>query len=118
MIVGYTVPDVPGVRRVSPLLGTVMYVWGGRPFLTGAVSEIRSRATGMMLLVGLAITVAFPSSWGASHGGLCHQLDFWWELALLIVIVLLRHWIEMRSLAQAHLGTGLPGGAPRVTCSR
>jgi Cu2+-exporting ATPase len=100
MIIGYTVPDFPTARWVSPVLGTVMYFWGGRPFLTGAISEMRSRAPGMMLLIGLAITVAFASSWGASLGVLNHQLDFWWELALLIVIMLLGHWIEMRSLAQ------------------
>jgi len=100
MILGYAVPTFPGAQWVSPVLGTVMYVWGGKPFLTGAVSEIRSRAPGMMLLIGLAITVAFVSSWGASLGVLHHQLDFWWELALLIVIMLLGHWIEMRSLAQ------------------
>ncbi len=68
MILGYSVPEFPGSRWVSPVLGTVMYFWGGRPFLTGAVSEIRSRAPGMMLLIGLAITVAFVSSWGASLG--------------------------------------------------
>lgn len=50
MILGYTLPDVPGLAWVSPVLGTVMYVWGGKPFLTGAVSEIRSRKPGMMLL--------------------------------------------------------------------
>ncbi len=120
MILGYTVPDFPGSRWVSPLLGTVMYVWGGRPFLTGAVSEIRSRAPGMMLLIGLAITVAFISSWGASLGVLPHNLDFWWELALLIVIMLLGHWIEMRSLAQTtsaldSLAALLPDEAERVT---
>jgi P-type Cu2+ transporter len=48
-----------------------------------------------MLLIGLAITVAFVSSWGASLGVQPHILDFWWELALLIVIMLLGHWIEM-----------------------
>ena len=58
----------PDRAWVSPVLGTVMYFWGGRPFLTGAVSEIRSRTPGMMLLIGLAITVAFVSSWGASLG--------------------------------------------------
>ncbi len=100
MILGYPVPSFPGAQWVSPVLGTVMYAWGGKPFLTGAVSEIRSRAPGMMLLIGLAITVAFVSSWGASLGLVHHQLDFWWELALLIVIMLLGHWIEMRSLAQ------------------
>jgi Cu2+-exporting ATPase len=97
-----------------------MYLWGGRPFLTGAISEIRSRAPGMMLLIGLAITVAFIASWGASFGVLPHNLDFWWELALLIVIMLLGHWIEMRSLAQTtsaldSLAALLPDEAERVT---
>ena len=119
MILGYTVPEFAGSQWVSPLLGTVMYLWGGRPFLTGAISEIRSRAPGMMLLIGLAITVAFVSSWGASLGVLPHNLDFWWELALLIVIMLLGHWIEMRSLAQTtsaldSLAALLPDEAERV----
>lgn len=100
MLLGYQVPEFPGARWVAPLLGTVMYVVGGRPFLAGAVSEIRSRKPGMMLLIGLAITVAFLASWGASLGLLHHELEFWWELALLIVIMLLGHWVEMRSLAQ------------------
>ena len=119
MILGYPLPAFPGAQWVSPVLGTVMYAWGGRPFLTGAVSEIRSRAPGMMLLIGLAITVAFVSSWGASLGLLHHQLDFWWELALLIVIMLLGHWIEMRSLAQTtsaldSLAALLPDEAERL----
>ncbi|MEF3088004.1 heavy metal translocating P-type ATPase, partial [Bacillus altitudinis] len=75
-------------------------VWGGRPFLTGAVSELKSRKPGMMLLIALAITVAFFASWAATLGLVHHELEFWWELALLIVIMLLGHWIEMRSLAQ------------------
>jgi len=120
MILGYPLPAVPGVRWISPVLGTVMYFWGGRPFLTGAIGEVRSRAPGMMLLIGLAITVAFVSSWGASLGILDHQLDFWWELALLIVIMLLGHWIEMRSLAQTSsaldsLAALLPDEAERVS---
>ncbi|CAN5422510.1 heavy metal translocating P-type ATPase [soil metagenome] len=119
MVVGYPLPVFPGAAWVSPVLGTVMYFWGGRPFLTGAVSEIRSRAPGMMLLIGLAITVAFVSSWGASLGVLDHQLDFWWELALLVVIMLLGHWVEMRSLAQTtsaldSLAALLPDEAERV----
>jgi Cu2+-exporting ATPase len=120
MILGYAGPDFPGSRWVSPLLGTVMYLWGGRPFLTGAISEMRSRTPGMMLLIGLAITVAFISSWGASLDVLPHNLDFWWELALLIVIMLLGHWVEMRSLAQTtsaldSLAALLPDEAERVT---
>ena len=99
-LIGYQLPDAEWARWISPLLGTVIYFWGGRPFLTGAVSEIRSRKPGMMLLIALAITVAFVSSWGASLNLLDRGLNFWWELALLVVIMLLGHWIEMRSLAQ------------------
>nr|WP_305092302.1 heavy metal translocating P-type ATPase [Prescottella sp. R16] len=118
-LVGYTLPENPAVEWISPLLGTVVFVWGGRPFLTGAVSEIRSRRPGMMLLIALAITVAFVSSWGSSLGVLGHDLDFWWELALLVVIMLLGHWIEMRSLGQASsaldsLAALLPDEAERV----
>jgi P-type Cu2+ transporter len=119
MILGYELPELAIVPWISPVLGTVMYVWGGRPFLTGAVSEIRSRKPGMMLLIALAITVAFVASWGASLGILNAALDFWWELALLIVIMLLGHWIEMRSLAQTttaleSLAALLPDQAERV----
>ena len=119
MLVGYTLPDVVGVMWISPALGTVMYVWGGRPFLTGAFSELKARKPGMMLLIALAITVAFLASWGASLGLIDAELDFWWELALLIVIMLLGHWIEMRSLAQTStalesLAALLPDEAERV----
>ncbi len=99
-LVGYPLPESGWLTWVAPLLGTVMYVWGGRPFLAGAVDEIRARRPGMMLLIGLAITVAFLSSWGATLGILSAELDFWWELALLVVIMLLGHWVEMRSTAQ------------------
>ena len=98
MLLGYEVPA--GLAGVTPVLGTVIYAWGGSPFLSGAVSELRARRPGMMLLIGLAITVAFLASWGATLGVLNHSLEFWWELALLIVIMLLGHWLEMRSLAQ------------------
>nr|WP_243694788.1 heavy metal translocating P-type ATPase [Labedella populi] len=119
MILGYDLPDIAALEWVSPVLGTVMYLWGGRPFLTGAVDELRRRRPGMMLLIGLAITVAFIASLGASLGLLDHALDFWWELALLIVIMLLGHWIEMRSLAQSasaleSLAALLPDEAERV----
>ena len=118
-LIGYTIPHVPGLRWVAPLLGTVMYVWGGKPFLSGGLSELRSRAPGMMLLISLGITVAFLSSWGATLGLLHHELEFWWELALLIVIMLLGHWIEMRSLAQTSsaldsLAALLPDEAERI----
>ncbi|MCR2764449.1 heavy metal translocating P-type ATPase [Microbacterium sp. zg.B48] len=123
MPIGYSLPPFPGVYLISPLLGTVMYAWGGRPFLIGAVSELRTRTPGMMLLIGLAITVAFVASWGAALGLLDHELEFWWELALLIVIMLLGHWIEMRSLAQTtsaldSLAALLPDEAERVEGDR
>ncbi len=118
-LLGYDLPEIPGLAAVSPVLGTVMYVWGGRPFLTGAVSEVRDRKPGMMLLIGMAITVAFVASWGATLGILSHELDFWWELALLVVIMLLGHWLEMRSLAQTSsaldsLAALLPDEAEKV----
>ncbi|WP_336628234.1 MULTISPECIES: copper-translocating P-type ATPase [unclassified Microbacterium] len=119
MLVGYEVPDLLVLRAVPPVIGTVLFVWGGRPFLVGAVGELRARRPGMMLLIALAITVAFLASWGATLGLLDHELDFWWELALLIVIMLLGHWIEMRSLAQTtsaldSLAALLPDSAERV----
>ncbi len=118
-LVGYTLPENSLVEWISPVLGTVMYLWGGKPFLTGAVAEIRSRQPGMMLLIALAITVAFFASWAASLHWVDHTLDFWWELALLIVIMLLGHWIEMRSLSQTSsaldsLAALLPDEAERV----
>lgn len=97
-IFGYTVPSWG--KWVAAVLGTVMYVYGGRPFLTGAVSEIKARKPGMMLLISLGITVALVSSWCATLGLIDHSLEFWAELALLIVVMLLGHWIEMKSLAQ------------------
>ena len=99
-LIGYELPQGAWVWWVSPILGTVLYLWGGRPFLTGGLGEIRSRRPGMMLLIALALTVAFVASWGATLHVLDHELNFWWELALLVVIMLLGHWIEMRSLAQ------------------
>ncbi|GAA3511763.1 heavy metal translocating P-type ATPase [Georgenia daeguensis] len=118
-LLGYSLPQIPGLAYVAPVLGTVIYAWGGRPFLTGAVSEVRARKPGMMLLIGMAITVAFVASWGATLGVLSHELDFWWELALLVVIMLLGHWLEMRSLAQTSsaldsLAALLPDEAEKV----
>src|SRR5690625_1805034 len=118
-LLGYQLSDAWWVWWVSPILGTIIYFWGGQPFLTGAVSEIRARQPGMMLLIGLAITLAFIASWGATLGLLDHELNFWWELALLVVIMLLGHWIEMRSLAQTtsaldSLAALLPDEAEKV----
>ncbi len=118
-LIGYHLPDASWVPWVSPILGTLMYFWGGRPFLTGAIDELKQRQPGMMLLIALAITVAFLASWGSSLHWLGHELDFWWELALLIVIMLLGHWLEMRSLAQTSsaldsLAALLPDEAEKV----
>lgn len=117
-MLGYTIPH--GWQMwVSPIVGTVMYVWGGRPFLTGAVGELRQRKPGMMMLISLGITVAFVSSWLSALGVLPEMLEFWWELALLVVIMLLGHWLEMASLADSSsaldsLAALLPNEAERV----
>lgn len=118
-LIGYELPDTLLVRAISPVIGTVMFVWGGQPFLTGAIAELRQRKPGMMMLIALGITVAFVASWTSSLGWLSHELNVWWELALLIVIMLLGHWIEMRSLARTssavdELAALLPDTAERV----
>ncbi|HEX4778427.1 MAG TPA: copper-translocating P-type ATPase [Acidimicrobiia bacterium] len=95
---GYSV-DVPGAGWVGPVLGTVVFLWCGQPFLTGARDEVRARAPGMMLLIALAITVAYVASLASSIGWFGE--DFWWELAALITIMLLGHWQEMKALGQA-----------------
>ncbi|HEV2917730.1 MAG TPA: heavy metal translocating P-type ATPase [Actinomycetota bacterium] len=96
---GFTPPQFPGSDWVAPVLGTVVFLYGGRPFLEGGLAEARARQPGMMLLISLAILVGFGAS-AASALGL-FDLEFWWELALLIVIMLLGHWLEMRALGQA-----------------
>jgi P-type Cu2+ transporter len=88
-----------GDKYVLLLLGTVIYVYGGMPFLKGIVSEIRDKAIGMMTLVALAITVAFIYSAAVVFG--LKGMDFFWELATLIDIMLLGHWLEMRSTMAA-----------------
>ncbi|MQA10048.1 MAG: heavy metal translocating P-type ATPase [Pseudonocardiaceae bacterium] len=114
---GYEVPSWAG--WVAPVLGTVVFCYGGWPFLTGAVGELRGRQPGMMTLVALAITVAFVASGLTTLGVAGLRLDFWWELALLVVIMLLGHWLEMRALGQASgaleaLAELLPDNAERI----
>lgn len=96
---GYQVPSA--LTWVPPVLGTVVYLYGGWPFLSGVVGELRERRPGMMTLVAMAITVAFGSSVLATFGVVGMELDFWWELVLLVVVMLLGHWLEMRALGQA-----------------
>ncbi len=119
-LVGYRLPDQGWVPWVSPVLGTILYGYGGEPFLTGAVTEVRTRRPGMMLLVASAITVAFVASALTSLDVGHLDLDFWWELALLVVIMLLGHWLEMRALGRASgaleaLAVLLPDRAELVT---
>ena len=89
----------PGSWLISPVLGAVIFCYGGWPFLAGAVTELRSRRPGMMLLIGMAITVAFAASLATSIGWF--SVEVWWELALLIAIMLLGHWMEMRAVGRA-----------------
>jgi Cu2+-exporting ATPase len=112
--------DFPGVEWIPPALGTIVFWYGGSPFLRGAVTEARDRRPGMMLLIGMAITVAFVASWAASLG--LFAVEVWWEMSLLIVIMLLGHWLEMRAIGQAQgalsaLAELLPDEAERVTGS-
>lgn len=119
-LLGYMPPEFPGSTWIPPVLGTVIFLYGGQPFLTGGLRELKTRSPGMMLLIGMAISVAFIASWVTSLGLGGFDLDFWWELALLVAIMLLGHWIEMRALGSAQgaldaLAALLPDEAERVT---
>lgn len=119
-LLGYMPPEFPGSAWIPPVLGTVIFLYGGQPFLKGGLQELKDRTPGMMLLIGMAITVAFAASWVTSLGIGGFDLDFWWELALLVAIMLLGHWIEMRALGSAQgaldaLAALLPDEAERIT---
>lgn len=98
-VIGYEL-DFPGRNWVSLILGTIIFFYGGMPFLKGLVQEVKRGEPGMMTLIGIAITVAYLYS-TAVAAGLVAGMDFYWELATLIVIMLLGHWLEMRSVAGA-----------------
>jgi Cu2+-exporting ATPase len=100
MLLGYTAPVFPGSEYLSPLLGSVIFWYGGWVFLTGAIGEIRSRAPGMMTLVALAIITAYAYSLAITLG-VVQGMDFYWELATLVTIMLLGHWMEMRAVGSA-----------------
>ncbi|MFI7492804.1 heavy metal translocating P-type ATPase [Micromonospora echinaurantiaca] len=113
---GYTL-DFPGMSWVGPVLGSVVFFYGGWPFLVGGAREVRDRAPGMMLLISMAIAVAYVASMATSLGAF--DLDFWWELAALVTIMLLGHWQEMKAIGQAQgalaaLAALLPDDAERV----
>jgi Cu2+-exporting ATPase len=115
---GYTAPTFPGSTWIAPVLGTAVFLYGGLVFLRGGAAELRDRQPGMMTLISLAILVAFVTSWAGTLG--LFEIEIWWELATLITIMLLGHWLEMRSIAQAQgaldaLAALLPDTAERVT---
>ncbi|HUW13958.1 MAG TPA: heavy metal translocating P-type ATPase, partial [Anaerolineae bacterium] len=114
---GYTAPAFPGSRWVTPLFAVIVFAYGGVPFLRMAVPELRNRRPGMMTLISLAITVALVYSMATLV--LPGQASFFWELVTLIVIMLLGHWIEMRSIRQAsgalnELAKLMPDTAERI----
>jgi Cu2+-exporting ATPase len=114
---GYTAPMFPGAHYIPAAFGTAVFLYGGLPFLQGAVSEIRARLPGMMTLIALAITVAFAFSAAVFLG--FPGMPLWEELATLVTIMLLGHWMEMRSISQAQGALGelaklLPDVATRV----
>jgi P-type Cu2+ transporter len=114
---GYSAPQFTGDALIAPVLGSIIFFYGGWPFLTGAVSEIGERQPGMMLLIGMAITVAYAASMATSLG--VFDAEVWWELALLIAVMLLGHWVEMRAIGQTQgalsaLAHMMPDEAERV----
>ena len=115
---GYTAPAFPGSHFLSAALGTIVFLYGGSVFLRGARTELAAGQPGMMTLISLAIVVAFATSLAATFG--LFQIDVWWELASLITIMVLGHWLEMRAIFQARgalnaLAALLPDTAERVS---
>src|SRR5262245_59991938 len=119
---GYEPPGGPVASRWVPaVFGTLVFRYGGWVFIQGAVSEIRDRLPGMMTLISLAITVAFAFSLAVTFG--FPGSDLWWELATLVTIMVLGHWVEMRSISQARgalkeLAKLLPDTAVRIVGDR
>ncbi len=114
---GYSLPEFPGSEWITPVFSVIVFLYGGLPFLQMAVPEIRNRKPGMMLLISLAITVAFVYSLAALF--LPTGVTFFWELVTLIDVMLLGHWFEMRSIRQAsgalnELAKLMPDTAERI----
>jgi P-type Cu2+ transporter len=115
--VGYAAPAFPASHWIPPFFGTAVFLYGGRVFVQGAVRELRDRLPGMMTLIALAISVAFVFSAVVTFG--YPGMPLWEELATLVTIMLLGHWLEMRSIAHAEsalkqLTKLLPNTATRV----
>jgi Cu2+-exporting ATPase len=114
---GFSAPAFPGSSYIPAFFGTAVYLYGGSVFIKGGLRELRDRLPGMMTLISLAITVAFVFSLAVTLGYPGEAL--WWELASLTTIMLLGHWIEMRSISQAsgalrELARLLPSTAQRL----
>ncbi len=114
---GFTMPDFPGSQWIAPLFSTIIFLYGGVPFLRMAVPEVKNGQPGMMTLISLAIGVAFVYSWAAIF--IAPGSGFFWELATLIDVMLLGHWLEMRSVRRAsgalnELAKLMPDTAERV----
>ena len=117
----YTAPHFPVAMSIPPLFGTAVFLYGGWVFIQGAIGELRARLPGMMTLIALAISVAFVFSAAVTLG--YPGMPLWEELSTLVTIMLLGHWIEMRSIAQAQgalkeLAKLLPDTAVRVVGDR
>ncbi|MUV85448.1 heavy metal translocating P-type ATPase [Natronomonas sp. CBA1123] len=115
---GFSVPAFPGSEWINPVFAVVVFVYGGVPFLQMAVPELKDRAPGMMTLISMAISVAFVYSLASVV--FPTQSAFFWELVTLIDIMLLGHWIEMRSVRRAssaidELAKLMPDTAERIT---
>lgn len=114
---GFAMPEFPGSQWITPVFSTIIFFYGGLPFLQLAVPELRNRQPGMMTLISLAISVAFVYSLAAFF--IIAGETFFWELVTLIDIMLLGHWLEMRSVRQAsgalqELAKLMPDTAERV----
>ena len=119
ILLGYEAPSFFGTEWIPPVLGTVIFFYGGWVFIQGAWRELSNKLPGMMTLISLAITVAFVFSWVVQFE-LIQTEALWWELATLVTIMLLGHWMEMRSIVQAQgalqeLAKFLPDTATRIT---
>ena len=115
---GYTAPTFPGSDLIPAIGGTAVFLYGGIVFIRSAVGELRDRQPGMMTLISLAILVAFATSVAGTLGLL--EIEIWWELTTLVTIMLLGHWLEMRSISEAQGALGalaalLPDTAERVS---
>src|SRR5205823_5177390 len=114
---GFTPPQIPGAHWIPATFGTAVFLYGGVVFIRGAIQELKARLPGMMTLIALAITVAFAFSLVVTFG--FPAMPLWEELSTLVTIMVLGHWIEMRSISQAQgalkeLAKLLPNTATRL----